>query len=264
MMRVRGATAVLYLWSTLPALLAALPLSLLVGGLWGHQGGDALLWEAGGFSLLETARLLSPTAGALARGLPWGLLAWALAGVAPQALALAMLAPGELTPLERLGRALQSVAPLLLVLGATLLVRVVALLLCLLFAKGLAPGLMGFSDPARMLGQLPLALLALALTSLARVLHDLAAAAVVAREERGKDALLTGLEVLHRRLPAAAGAWALRALLGLVVVGVAVLVGSRWHAGAGLLAAALAHQAGLVGLARLRVSWLRRAIELVA
>jgi hypothetical protein len=257
------AAAVLYLGSALPALLGALPLGLLVGGLWGHHGGDALLWEVGGFPLLETARLLAPTALALGRAAPWALLAWALLGLVPQALALASLAAGDASPIKRADLALRALPALFLVLGATVLARVVVLLLCLLFARGLAPGLTGLSDPARMLAHLPLALLALGLLALLRVLHDLAASAVVVRGERGRDALLTGLEILHRRPFGVGSVWARWALAGVGVVLAAWLLGARWHAGAGLALAALIHQGALAGLAWTRACWLGRAISML-
>jgi hypothetical protein len=254
------AAAALYLGGALPALLGALPLGLLVGGLWGHHGGDALLWEAGGFPLLETARLLAPTALALGRAAPWALLTWALLGLVPQSLALAALAPGEASLVERAALALRALPALFFVLGVTVLARVVALLLCLLFARGLAPGLVGLSDPARMLAHLPLVLLALGLLALLRVLHDLAGAAVVVRKERGQDALLTGLEILHRRPLGVVSLWARWALAGAGMILAAGLLGSRWHAGAGLALAALIHQGALAGLAWTRARWLERAI----
>lgn len=253
----------LYLWLAVPALLGALPLGLLVGGLWGHHpGGDTLLWEAGGFHLLETARLLGRDVGALAWAAPWLLLGWSLLGVLPQALVLASLDDEGEAPGERLARALAAISPLVLVLGVALLARVALLLLCLGAARLLEPGLA--VGPGRDAGHAVVAAVAVALTSLARVFHDLAAAAVVRRRERGSAALITGLETLHRRFGAAAGAWAARALASLAALGLAAAVGSLWNVGLGVALAVVVHQLGLLAAARLRVGWLGRALELTA
>ncbi|MCS6901305.1 MAG: hypothetical protein RMJ98_16745 [Myxococcales bacterium] len=257
------ATATLYLGVALPALLVALVPALLVGGLWGPHGGDALLWEAGGFPLLETARLLAPTALALGRAVPWALLAWMILGLLPQAMALAFLAPGERSPLEQATLALRSLPALFFVLSVTVLARVIALLLCILFAKGLTPGLAGLSDPVRALVHLPIVLLAFLLLTLLRVLQDLTGTAVVLRGERGRDALLTGLEILHRHPFSSVGAWARWALLGFGIAVAAWWLGSRWHAGAGLGLAALIHQVGLVGISWTRARWLKRTMSIL-
>lgn len=263
MNRARLATVVVYLWSALPALFAALPLSLLVGNLWGHHGGDALLWEPGGLLLLETIRLLQPSLSALSRGLPLLLLLWSVGGLLPQALTLALLVPGELTLQDRIVRAARALPTLFFVLGATLLGRVIAALICWFFLKGFSAALIGSSDPVRSLGQLPVFVLAIVLLSFVRVVHDLSATTVVNQGTNGTEALLSGLEALRDRTLAAIGAWTLRSTAGLLAVGIAALLGARWHEGTGLLVAFFAHQIGLFVQAALRVSWLKRAILLI-
>ncbi|MCU0659019.1 MAG: hypothetical protein MUF64_28320 [Polyangiaceae bacterium] len=248
------ATLVLHLGNLLPAAPVALVGASLVGALWGEQGGDGVLWKPGGAYLLETLRLLAPTGGALAWMAPWYLLLWVVTGVVPQGLALGLL--GARADEAPWGRGWRAVPALVVVLGASLLGRVVALALCLLAARALGASLSRFSDPVRFWGLAPLVLIALGLLGVIQALQDLAAAAAVRREERGPGALLTALEVLHRRPWAALGPWAWRAALAWGLLGGAALVGE-------LGGGALLRQGALLAACWLRVGWWCRALGLI-
>ncbi len=260
------AVAPLYLWLAVPGLLSALPAGLLVGRLWGQRpGGDRLLWEAGGFGLVETARLLGRDVGAVGWALPWLMFGWSLLGVVPEGLALASLRPGE-TGASRWARALGSIPALVMVLGGTLLARLAALALGVAALSAFAPATGGLGDRERDLVRLGVALVGSGLFVLVRLWHDVAAVAVVDQGRRGVDALVTGLEVLHRRLVAATLAWGWRAALGALAVALAVVAG-RGLSGAGLVLTVLAHQGALLALAALRASWFdwaRRSLPALA
>ncbi|RYE86006.1 MAG: hypothetical protein EOO75_16295 [Myxococcales bacterium] len=148
------------------------------------------------------------------------------------------------------------------VLGGTLLVRGLMVAVGAGLTSAFGPALAGLSDRGRDATRVLLAGAMLALLALARLLHDVAAAAAVEQGRRGRDALWVGLEVLQSRLPRAPAPGEQRALAGAALVALAVAAG-RGRAGVGLALTVLLHQGALLGLAMLRASWLdwaRRAL----
>lgn len=251
----------LYLTMALPAFVGSLPLATLFGGVWGQHGaGEARLWEAGGEGLLEALRLVAPGLGATLRAEVWLLPAWGLLAVVVQALVMAILAR-EASGGARLARATSSVGRLVGVGLATLLARVVVGLLGLALARALDASLGREREMGRAVAWAVVGLLGLGVVGLVRVVQDVAAAAVVGRGERVGAALLTGLEVLHRRTGEAVGAWAWRAALGVGVLAAAAAVG-RGTIGLALLGTAVVHQAALFAAAWWRVAWWRQALAL--
>jgi len=104
-----------------------------------------------------------------------------------------------------------------------------------------------------------------ALAAFVGVVHDLARAALVSREERALRAARIGVETLRLWPAEALGGWALRALSALLLVTVVARTTTYIgvETGPRFIAVVLLHQAVAAALVFLRADWLALANRLV-
>jgi hypothetical protein len=258
------AALVLYAYRVVASAIVAFPMAktLTSFGATMHADGDRVLFEAGGYRLLEALRLGSTSVRAASQS---GALVGAIAaviGLVPLAAALAILADPE-RPRGEVAKRAVDVFPVFLKLGAaTVFVQVV---LCGA-AAAVAPTLSGFAgvmvneqarDVAVSIALLPAAAVVVGLGAW----EDFARAAAIAGSHRAIDAARAGWAALVRHRAAALRVYFATAAAGCAAVGVsAVLVNVIDVSRPGALrvfGVAIAHQATLFAVAGLRAIWLR-------
>ena len=260
--------AILLVWlcQLTGAVLVAAPLA---SALVGTGVDDRHLFEPGGLLLVEAIRVGAGSLVAALRASSVSLAIVTTFGLVPLAALLVALAAGEALPArEWLGRALSHFPAFVLLGGATLLGRVLVLVVALLLWGSLTDPLHGvLSERNADLVLLGGALLAAAALAMLGLLHDLSRAAVVLRARGALAALRAGAGALSRRPLAAFVGWLIPASWSVAVVaGAAIVVGlvrveapGSWR----VLVALVVHQAAAVALVFLRALWLGRALSLV-
>lgn len=267
-LRARWATvAFVVLCTSVPALLLSAPGGWLVGGLWGAMPeGDLVVFRPGAFFLFETLRTFNRELRALVSLGPWLLLLLSALSILPwTALLCALASPERQTPSTLARLAVGKSGTMLFLFGIGLLMRVLTALLGYVLVDVVGRGLGGGQPARELVSMLSCGLVAIALLSAVRVVHDLAQAAVVRQDERGAGALWSALDAFRRRPLAATIAWGWRSLLSLALVALAAVVVQAVgvETKAHLLLVALVHQATLALLVVLRASWLRDALQLI-
>jgi hypothetical protein len=251
------------------AWIVAYPLSQAVEahGIPQFPGGDAVLFEPGGARLIELLRVgRSALTAAVESAVVLGVVV-ALVSLIPLAAVMARLANTDLRLGECLSRALSHAPPFVLLFGLALLAQAILLFIALSFA---APAL----EPLRLLvgprgadfaivtgGAVTFGLLAAI-----GMLHDLARAHVVSRQERAVSALRPAAATFLRHPVRVLLGWAGPAFVSLVVVAAAAwAVGalkveqdSTWR----LLAVFGVHQCAAFVMVLCRLAWLGRALGL--
>lgn len=251
------------------AWIVAYPLSQAVEahGIAQFPGGDAVLFEPGGVRLVELLRIGRPALTASVESAVVLGVVVALVSLIPLAAVIVRLDNADLGLRSCLSRALAHGPPFVLLFGLALVAQTILLFVALSFA---APSL----EPLRLLvgprgadfaivagGALTLGLLAAV-----GVLHDLARAHVVSREERALSALRAAAATFFRHPARVLLGWGVPAVVSLVVVGAAA-----WAVGAlnverdaawRLLAVFGVHQCAAFVIVLSRLAWLERALGL--
>lgn len=236
-----------------------------------HPRGDAPLWRAGGFELLDllaNARYATTATFAAAAA---AMLVSTILGALPTAALVASIAYStrdlKAPPLRDVAaRAVRAFGPMLVVLAVGAVVE--GLLLGLGAIAGAIAGsaLEHRAGEARaeQVGWIVFALFTLG-GAFVGVTCDLARAAVVRFRVRGLAALRLGVNAVRRAPAVAFWSWAWRAIAGLALVGVGALVSDRLggRGGAALVALGGLHQVVVVTRLALRASWLAKALRTV-
>jgi hypothetical protein len=258
------ASLVLYAYRAVASTVVAYPMAraLTAFGATMHADGDRVLFETGGFRLIEALRLGSTSLGAAAQSGALVAVITAVIGLVPLAVALAILADPD-RPLGGAAKRAIEVFPIFLKLGiATVLVQGV---ICGA-AAAVAPTLSGFAgvmvneqarDVAVLFALVPAAVAVVGLG----VWEDLARARAVMGERRAVDAALAGWDALVGHRAAALRIYLATAAAGCAAVAIsAATVGVIDVSRPGairVLGVAMAHQATLCAVAGLRAIWLR-------
>jgi hypothetical protein len=233
----------------------ALPLAAGVATLVGdHPVGDALLWERGGYWLVEVARLhRSEVAPALQRG-GIATMVLALGWLVPEgALVIAVGAPGE-SARSSLRAALRRLGGLVLLFG-------VATVLETLVAGAAAYGFTKLSGGVAV--RAPIAAVGFFLTLVCAVLHDVARVLLLQRGVRLAELPNRAIEAFLAR-PVAMLLAALWRALAAWALALAMLWSSATVVGfgdAGLALAVVAQLTAIAGYVSLRASWFRYVSE---
>ncbi|MRG91027.1 hypothetical protein [Polyangium spumosum] len=259
-----GVILLVYAFRLVAALLLAWPFAVALGGaVSGYPRGDAVLFDQGGFLLLEALRR---SAGALRPATSSSLLLFVLVcflSLLPLAALIGALgAKGRVTARDLGAWALRPLGTFSLLLGAAALVEV--LLGGAVIAIGNAIAKRNTID-LRAADQVRIGFVAgaLVLVLLVSVLHDLARVAAV-RGELGARASIKSAFAAARRAPLSLlVGWSWRAALGAACLGLALVLGSRIgvERKAQVFAGFLVHQASVVAVLFLRASWLAAAIR---
>lgn len=265
------ASLVLYAYRVVASTIVAYPMAraLAAFGATTHPDGDRVLFEPGGFRLVEALRLGSASLGAAVQSGALVGIVTTVIGLVPLAAALTILADPRRSPGDVAKRAVE-VFPVFLKLGAaTVFVQAVV---CG-GAAAVAPTLSGFAgvmvnEQARDIAVSIALLPAVAAVVGLGVWEDLARAAATMGEHRAIDAARYGWAALLRHR-----ARALRFCLATTVAGCAAVAISAAAVGLidvsrpgaiRVLGVALAHQATLFAIAGLRATWLGVGLSTVA
>jgi hypothetical protein len=238
-------------------------------GIGNFPEGDALLLEPGGIVLAEVARLALPgLRTALPASLVLLLIALMSGLVALSALLVALSFEGRLELSEWLGRALEHLPSLTLLMGLTLVVQgILAGAIALISALTVTPLLKTSNEAVRDLASLAVVALAIGIVLAVGVLQDLARAAIVRNGGGLVSSLGLALRLIRQRPGSVALGWTLPAvcsvatvLAGAAVVGALALERpDAWR----LWFAFAVHQAAIFVVVVLRASWLANALRLV-
>ncbi len=262
----------LWLWESLLALGLAWPISSVVSASYGsHPRGDAVLWDRGGFALVDLALRSTSALHALGASTMIVVLIAAIGGLFPASAALTSIAftTRDLRPprirdlVGRATRACRSFALLLLV---------TTILQGLLLGAGYWFGSVAtyYVSPragivrGEQVGWIVIALFA-ALALVCGVTQDLARAAIVRFRVEGVHGFALGMNVMRRGVVAPVWSWVWRALVGAALLLVGSVVAERFggQGGGALVALAVVHQAVVIARVALRTSWLAKALRAV-
>ncbi|MBX3192934.1 MAG: hypothetical protein KF819_38470 [Labilithrix sp.] len=276
-----GAILMVFLWELGWGFLIASAVHAWARRVWGADvEGDAALWRPGGRDLLAWLDLDDPALAVSARMLFLLLFVSAVASQLPLGALLTSLAferedarPPRARAAMRAG--VSAFMPLagLLVLGA--LAQILVVVAGVMISSGVDHGLAEKIGDARsfVLRVVTFALFA-AIACVIGVFVDLARAAVGREAGGGGDApgwttMLRGIraamDASRGRLSRATIAWAWRAALGVLLVGLGAIAASALggKGGAALVALFVIHQLVVLGRVALRASWLARALGMV-
>ncbi|WP_284720801.1 hypothetical protein [Polyangium sorediatum] len=259
-----GVVLLVYAFRLVAAFLLAWPFAVTLGGaVAGYPRGDAVLFDQGGLLLLEALRRSS---GGLRPATASTLLLLVLVsflGLLPLAALLGALgAKGRVVARDLGAWALRPLGTFSLLLGAAALVE--ALLGGVLIAIGNAVARRETID-LRAADQVRIGFVAAAivLVLLVSVFHDVARAAAVRGELGMRASIKRAFEAVRSAPLALLAGWSWRAALGAVLLGAAVVLGSRIgvERKTQVFAAFLVHQASVLAVLFLRASWLASALR---
>jgi hypothetical protein len=264
--------ALLWVWESLLALGVAWPIASLVGASYGGDPrGDAVLWERGGFALVDLVLRSHGALRALAASVIVVALIAAIGGLFPASAALTSIAytTRERTPprmRDLVGRATRASRSFVVLLVVTTILQLLLVGAGYWFASVatyyVAPraGVVRGDEVAWIV----VALFA-ALALVCGVAHDLARAAVVRFRVEGMHGFALGLNVMRRGVVAPVWSWAWRAFVGAALLLVGSVVAERFggKGGLALVALVVVHQAVVVARVALRASWLAKALRSV-
>jgi hypothetical protein len=234
-----------------------------------YPDGDRVLFEPGGYYLLETLRLgVKPITGAGSGGLLL-LCVLGFASLLPLAAALAWIARPKLDAPAAAARGARNFPAFTVLSGATWLVQAVVA-----FATSVAVGLAEaassgiVNERTASLAPIAVGLVGAAAVAMAGIVEDLARAAVTQGHERAMSAIREGFRTLVSRPGSVLLAWSLPALAALALVAAAAVVTGLLDVGRpGAWRVALVflvHQGCVMGVVVLRLRWLSAALGLVA
>lgn len=259
-----GVVFVLYAYRLVVALLAATPIAMVLGSsVGGYPRADALYFDDGGLMLAEALRRAGPLMGPIVTSSFVLLAVASFASIVPLAALIGALSmKGKLTARDVGAFALRPVGTFALLFGAFAVVQalVFAIVSAIFGAISRRPAFDApTADRVKIIG----AILALLLVAVLGVWHDLARVAVVRDELRFRAALRRGWTTLKKFHARVFGAWALRALLGAVVLYAAFSIGSRLgvDSSAKVFFGFLVYQASVVLALFLKASWFASAIR---
>jgi len=266
------AIAAMWLWTSLTALVAAWPAISVVRGAYGnHPRGDAPLWNAGAFELLDLlANARHATTAVIAAALAV-MLASAVIGLVPSAGLIASIAFAtrlkRAPPLrEALVRGVRAFRPMLVVFVAIGAVEIVVLGVGFIVGGLAASGLEARLGEARaqQIEWLVVGIFAL-VVAFTGMVGDLARTSVVRFRVGGLYALRLALDAARRGPAVALWSWAWRAIAATALVVIGAIVADKLGGRGGLALAALAliHQAIVGARVALRASWLAKALRIV-
>lgn len=251
------------------AWLVAYPLSQAVEaqGIAHFPGGDAVLFEPGGAHLVELLRIGRPAFTASVESAVVLGVVVSLVSLIPLAAVMVRLVNADLGLGSCLSRGLSHAPPFLMLFGLVLVAQAIILFVALSFAATSLEGLRLLVGPrATDFTLVSGGALTLGLVATVGVLHDLARARVVRRQERALTALRAAAATFFGHPARVLLGWAVPAFVSLVVVGAAAwAVGalkvekdSTWR----LFAVFAVHQCAAFVVVLSRLTWLERALGL--
>jgi len=262
----------LWLWESLLALGLAWPIASVVSGAYGrHPRGDAVLWDRGGFALVDLALRSTSALRALGASAAIVVLIAAIGGLFPASAALTSIAytTRERTPprlRDLVGRATRASRSFALLLLMTTILQ------ALLLGAGYWFGSVAtyYVTPragvvrGEEVGWIVIALFGV-LALVCGVTQDLARAAVVRFRVEGVHGFALGMNVVRRGAVAVVWSWAWRGGVGAALLVVGSVVAERFggQGGGALVALAVVHQSIVVARVALRASWLAKALRAV-
>lgn len=259
-----GVVFAVYAFRLAASLLVATPLALVFGSsVGGYPRADAVVFDDGGMLFVETIRRAGPLLGSLLLGSSVTMVVAALASIMPLAALIGSLGvKGKVTARDVGAFALRPAGPFALLFGAFALVQAIvfALVTALSGAISRRPSFEApTADRIKLIG----VVVALILVGLIGVWHDLARVAVVRDELTFRAALRRGWRTLRTAHVHVIGAWAVRALLGVLVIYAALSFGSRLDvdSSAKVFLGFLVYQASIVLSLFLKASWFASAIR---
>jgi len=259
-----GVVFVVYAYRIVVALVAATPFALLFGAsLGGFPRADALLFDDGGMFLAEVIRRSSSALSPLFTGALIVVALAAIASIVPLAALIGALATkGRVTARDLGAMALRPVGTFALLFGAFAFVQAIVFAIFSGIGGAIARR-SSLETPTADKTRWAVLLLGFFVVCLLGVWHDLARVAVVRDELRFKVAVRRGLRTLRTSHVRVFGAWAVRALLGLVGIYAALSIGSRLGVDSTgkVVSGFLVYQASVVLALFLRASWLASAIR---
>jgi hypothetical protein len=262
------ATVILWAFRVLAATLASYPAARVVSraGLSGFPDGDRLLFSPGGEMLLEVLRLDGRAVGAAVEGASFAGLLLSLVGLLPLGMVITALATPRATTSDLVRRAASAFSTLLVLDGALMLSEGILATLVAASAAAAAAFAGAFNDE-RIADVARLAVIALGVVAALwfGLVQDLARVYVVRDGTPLLRAVRAGLAVLARRGSDVIRRWlSLTGVAGALIFGAAYLTSALdvSRPGAARLAAVFAvHQAVVLGLSALRVSFLSAAVD---
>lgn len=259
-----GVVFVVYAYRLIASLLVATPLALVFGSsVGGYPRADAVLFDDGGMLFVETIRRVGPLLSPLftSTAVLWAVAAFA--SIVPLAALIGALSvKGKVTARDVGSFALRPVGPFALLFGAFALLQAIVfgLLTALSGAIARRPSFDApTTDRIKIIG----VLVALLFVALLGVWHDLARVAVVRDELTFRASIRRAFRTLCAAHVRVIGAWAMRALLGALVVYAALSFGSRLgvESSAKVFVGFLVYQASIVLALFLKASWFASAIR---
>lgn len=261
-----GVVFVVYAYRIVVAFLVAMPFALLFGSaLGGFPRADALLFDDGGLFLSEVMRRSTPALTPLFSGAITLVAVAALASIMPLAAVIGALSTkGRLTARDLGAMALRPVGTFALLFGAFALVQAIVFAIFSAIGGAMAKRFsvdVSSGDRARW----TVLLIGFLVVCLLGVWHDLARVAVVRDDVRFKVALRRGLRALRANHVRVVGAWAMRAVLGVIAIYAALSIGSRLgvESTGKVVLGFLVYQASIILALFLRASWLASAIRYI-
>lgn len=259
-----GVVFVVYAYRIVIALVVAMPFALMFGAaLGGFPRADALLFDDGAMFLAEVLRRSSSALAPLFTGAVTIIALAAIASIVPLAALIGALGTkGRVTARDLGAMALRPVGPFALLFGAFAFVQAIVFAIFSGIGGALARR-SSFETPTGDKIRWAVLFIGFLFVCLLGVWHDLARVAVVRDELRFKVALRRGLRTLRMNHVRVFGAWAVRALLGLIGIYAALSIGSRLgvDSSAKVFIGFLVYQASIVLALFLRASWLASAIR---
>lgn len=259
-----GVVFVVYAYRIVVALIVAMPFALLFGeAIRGFPRADALLFDDGGLFMAEVIRRSAPAIAPLFSGALTLIAVAALASIIPLAALIGALSTkGRLTAREIGAMALRPVGTFALLFGAFALVQALVFAIFSGIGGAIAKRFsvdVSSGDRARW----TVLFVGFLVVCLFGVWHDLARVAVVRDELGFKVALRRGLRALRASHVRVVGAWAVRAVLGVIAIYAALSIGSRLgvESTGKVVSGFLVYQVSIILALFLRASWLASAIR---
>lgn len=259
-----GVVFVVYAYRVLVAFLVAMPFALLVGSaLGGYPRADALFFDDGSLFFAEVIRRSNTALPPLFSGAITLIAVATLASILPLAALIGALSTkGRLTARDIGAMALRPVGTFALLFGAFAFVQAIVFAIFSGIAGAVAKRFssdVSTGDRVRW----TILLVGFLFVCVLGVWHDLARVAVVRDELRFKVALRRGLRTLRANHVRVVGAWAVRAVLGVIAIYAALSIGSRLgiESTGKVVLGFLVYQASIILALFLRASWIASAIR---